>query len=60
MPIPDTSTDTETPVTATGRRRRRPGWRDRVNAAVARAAQAGADALRGPRGRRYREGVKWP
>tara|TARA_B100000929_G_C15427213_1_gene393432 strand:- start:480 stop:638 length:159 start_codon:yes stop_codon:yes gene_type:complete len=52
MPIPDTSTDTETPVTATGRRRRRPGWRDRVNAAVARAAQAGADALRGPRGRR--------
>ena len=38
MPIPDTSVDTET--TATGRtRRRRPGWRDRLNRAVAGGAR---------------------
>jgi hypothetical protein len=49
MPIPDTSVDTE--PTATGRtRRRRPGWRDRLNRAVGNAAGAigrAADRRRG-------------
>lgn len=42
MPIPDTSVDVE----PSGPRRRRPGWRDRLNRAAANAAKRAADALR--------------
>jgi len=46
MPIPDTSVDVE----LSGPRRRRPGWRDRLNRAAARAAAAAARRLRKNRG----------
>lgn len=48
MPIPDTSVDTET-TTAT-RRRRRPGWRDRLNRAVAGGARVIGNRFGGRRG----------
>ncbi len=42
MPIPDESVDVE----ATGPRRRRPGWRDRINRGLSRAAGRLGRALR--------------
>ncbi len=47
MPIPDTGRDVE----PRGPRRRRPGWRDRLNRAAARAAAAAARRLRRGRNR---------